>query len=313
MTPASAPDGNQPRAPRALAGAAVGVLAAAAAIGVSQLAAGLTVPQSSPVLAVGQTAIDLTPLPVKNFAISTFGSDDKFALVAGILVILALYAAWVGTRAVRRLSSGLWGLVALRPHRPVRRLEPAWLQPGIRRAHAGRRRGRGVRAHPAGERRGRAERSRGPAPEPGPLSGRPGRSPVLAAGPDPAGPAGFPGRPRRRRTARGPAHRRGPDGPRPPGSFFTFLPNPDDEGPPRGPARRRFLVTSGVAAAVAAAGTLAGRELGTQRDVTRARAAVRFPRPAVPAPPLPAGATWTSRVSARSSPRTAVSTGSTRP
>ncbi len=110
MTPATAPDGNQPRAPRALAGAAVGVLAAAVAIGAAQLAAGLTVPQSSPVLAVGQTAIDITPLPVKNFAISTFGSDDKIALLGGILVILALYAAWVGILAMRRLSSGLWGL-----------------------------------------------------------------------------------------------------------------------------------------------------------------------------------------------------------
>ena len=73
MTPASALDGDQPRAPHALAGAIAGVLAAAVAIGAAQLAAGLTVPQSSPVLAVGQTAIDLTPAPVKNFAISAFG------------------------------------------------------------------------------------------------------------------------------------------------------------------------------------------------------------------------------------------------
>src|ERR1700759_863508 len=110
MTPAPDPDDDQPRARHTLAGAAVGVLTAAVAIGTAQLAAGLTVPQSSPVLAVGQTAIDLTPLPVKNFAISTFGSHDKVALLAGILVILALYAAGVGNRAMRRLSSGLWGL-----------------------------------------------------------------------------------------------------------------------------------------------------------------------------------------------------------
>src|ERR1700730_12274078 len=108
MTSASTLSDDQPQAPHRLAGAVVGVLAGAVAIGASQLAAGLTVPQSSPVLAVGQTAIDLTPLPVKNFAISTFGSDDKTALLAGILVLLALYAAWVGTRALRRLSSGLW-------------------------------------------------------------------------------------------------------------------------------------------------------------------------------------------------------------
>jgi DMSO/TMAO reductase YedYZ molybdopterin-dependent catalytic subunit len=73
-----------------------------------------------------------------------------------------------------------------------------------------------------------------------------------------------------------------------PGYSFTYLPNPDDPGP-AGPARRRFLVSSGIAAAAALAGTVAGRELATRRDVTLARAALRFPRPAVAAPPLPAG------------------------
>jgi DMSO/TMAO reductase YedYZ molybdopterin-dependent catalytic subunit len=78
-------------------------------------------------------------------------------------------------------------------------------------------------------------------------------------------------------------------GPGGPGSSFTLLPNPDDQGPPRGPARRRFLVGSGIAAAAAVAGTVAGRELATRRSVTLARDALRFPRPAVAAPPLPAG------------------------
>ena len=41
--------------------------------------------------------------------------------------------------------------------------------------------------------------------------------------------------------------------------------------------------------ASAAAGALAGRELITRHDVGAARAAVRFPKPAVPAPPLPPG------------------------
>ena len=109
MTSASPAD-DQPPGPQAFAGALAGVLAGAVAIGVAQLAAGLTVPQSSPVLAVGQAAIDLTPLPVKNFAISTFGTHDKTALLGGILVVLALYAAVVGMVALRRLTFGLWGL-----------------------------------------------------------------------------------------------------------------------------------------------------------------------------------------------------------
>ena len=61
-------------------------------------------------LAVGQAAIDLMPPPVKDFAISTFGADDKTVLLGGIVVILALYAAVVGMLAVRRLAFGMWGL-----------------------------------------------------------------------------------------------------------------------------------------------------------------------------------------------------------
>src|ERR1700757_3048276 len=110
MRRVSAPTGDQPRAPRALPGAVAGVLAAAVAIGAAQLVARLTAPASSPVLAVGQAAIDLTPLPVKNFAISTFGTADKTVLLGGILVVLALYAAAVGIVAVRRLAFGMWGL-----------------------------------------------------------------------------------------------------------------------------------------------------------------------------------------------------------
>ncbi|HCU91490.1 MAG TPA: oxidoreductase, partial [Actinobacteria bacterium] len=55
-------------------------------MGVAQLVAGITGPQGSPVVAVGGVAIDFTPPPVKNFAISAFGSNDKTVLVAGILV-----------------------------------------------------------------------------------------------------------------------------------------------------------------------------------------------------------------------------------
>ena len=110
MTRPSVTASDQSPHPSALAGAAVGVLTAAVAMGVAQLAAGLTVAQSSPVLAVGQAAIDLTPQPVKEFAISTFGANDKNALLVGILVVLAAFAAVIGILAVRRLALGLAGL-----------------------------------------------------------------------------------------------------------------------------------------------------------------------------------------------------------
>src|SRR5436190_17492 len=110
MRSVSAHAGDQPRARHALPGAVAGVLAAAVAIGAAQLVAGLTAPASSPVLAVGQAAIDLTPPPVKDFAISTFGTADKTVLLGGILVVLAVYAAGVGIVAGRRLAFGMWGL-----------------------------------------------------------------------------------------------------------------------------------------------------------------------------------------------------------
>src|SRR6201982_1635401 len=110
MISASALADDQPRAPPALAGAVAGVLSAAVAIGAAQLAAGLTIPQASPVVAVGPAAIDLTPPPVRDFAIAAFGSADKTVLLGGILVVLAGYAALIGILAVRRLAFGMWGL-----------------------------------------------------------------------------------------------------------------------------------------------------------------------------------------------------------
>jgi len=94
----------------AAAGALAGILAAAVALGVAELAAAITGPDSAPVIAVGQTAINLTPVPVKDFAITHFGSHDKQALVAGILVMLAGFAALIGVLAVRRIGYGLAGL-----------------------------------------------------------------------------------------------------------------------------------------------------------------------------------------------------------
>src|SRR6516164_11002186 len=91
-------------------GALCGVLAAAVAIGIAQLLAGLSIPAASPVIAVGQAAIDLTPLPVKDWATSTFGTADKTVLLLGVFMLLFLFAVVVGILAMRRLSLGLAGL-----------------------------------------------------------------------------------------------------------------------------------------------------------------------------------------------------------
>ena len=91
-------------------GALCGVLAAAVAMGVAQLLAGLSIPAASPVIAVGQVAINLTPLPVKDWATSTFGNNDKNVLLTGVFVVVFLYAIVVGVVAMRRLSAGFVGL-----------------------------------------------------------------------------------------------------------------------------------------------------------------------------------------------------------
>ena len=244
-------------------------------------------------LAVGQAAIDLTPPPVKDFAISTFGAHDKTVLLGGILVVLALYAAVVGMLAVRRLTFGMWGLalfaflgLAAALTRPDS--TPEYVVPTLAGAAAGAfalawlaRAATGLSPSPARARLGgrpgwRGSRTAGPTavPSGAPVSPEALTPPDLPAAPDaPARPAESPAE----SAAETPAY------------SFTYLPNPDDQGPSRWPGRRRFLVTSGMAAAAAAVGTLAGRELITRRNVSQARAALRFPRPAVPAPPLPAG------------------------
>ena len=92
--------------------AAAGLLADAVALGVAELTAAATGPVGAPVVAVGEAAINLTPVPVKEFAIAHFGTHDKQALIAGILVLLAGFAAVTGVLAVRRLGLGLAGLAA---------------------------------------------------------------------------------------------------------------------------------------------------------------------------------------------------------
>jgi DMSO/TMAO reductase YedYZ molybdopterin-dependent catalytic subunit len=97
---------------REAAGALAGLLAGAVALGVSELTAAATGARGAPVVAVGETAINLTPIPVKEFAITHFGTHDKEALIVGILVMLAGFAAVIGLLALRRLAFGLAGLAA---------------------------------------------------------------------------------------------------------------------------------------------------------------------------------------------------------
>jgi DMSO/TMAO reductase YedYZ molybdopterin-dependent catalytic subunit len=88
-----------------------------------------------------------------------------------------------------------------------------------------------------------------------------------------------------------PGAARAPDLPgevRPPGLPGVNVPPLRDV--PRQPAdRRAFLFSAGAVVAGAAVAEFAGRELTIRKNVSAARAAVRLPRPAVTAPPLPSG------------------------
>lgn len=98
--------------PRALA-AAGGLVAAGLGLGAGELVAGLRQPWRSPVVSVGDRVIDHVPPAVKDLAIEWFGTNDKVALVVGIVTILALVAAGLGLATLRhrRLAVGVAGAV----------------------------------------------------------------------------------------------------------------------------------------------------------------------------------------------------------
>ena len=93
--------------------ALAGLACAGSSLAAAQLTAAAVGPDSAPVAAVGAAAIDATPEPVKEFAISTFGEYDKIALLAGIGTVLAILSAAVGILARRRVAIGYVALAAL--------------------------------------------------------------------------------------------------------------------------------------------------------------------------------------------------------
>jgi DMSO/TMAO reductase YedYZ molybdopterin-dependent catalytic subunit len=254
---------------RAGLGAIAGVLAAGAALGVGQLVAGLTGANGSPVVAVGQLQIDFTPPWLKNFAINEFGSDDKLALVCGIVAVLAIFAAVIGAAATRRLAYGMAGLVvfaivglaaaATRPTATFPSLLPTLFATAAAAA---------------------VLRILIPLTGPAVTGGAP---PVRAARP-----------PRRELDVfdvpDAPDLPRAPDLP----GSSEALPGSSAAKPvlpagPRAPERRSFLGASTATVAVAAAAGLTGRLLAERSSVAQARNSVHIPKPKQTVPALPAG------------------------
>src|SRR5687768_13918853 len=105
---------RQHSAPRhLLAGGVAGLLAGAAAVAASELVAASLTGVTSPVLAVANRAVDAAPRPVKEWAISTFGTADKAVLIGGVIATVALLAVVAGALGVRRPRLAAGAFVAL--------------------------------------------------------------------------------------------------------------------------------------------------------------------------------------------------------
>lgn len=89
-----------------LLAAAAGLVAAGLGVAAGELLAALLSPSLSPVSAVGSAVINAVPGPVKDAAISLFGTADKTALLVGMGLIIAVAAATAGLLEVRRPPLG---------------------------------------------------------------------------------------------------------------------------------------------------------------------------------------------------------------
>lgn len=100
-------------------GAVDGVVAGLLTVGSATfLAAGLEAigqagGQPAPIAAVSEAFIDRTPPWLKDFAIATFGTNDKRALLVGTVVVLTVACALVGLLVRRRMPLGLVAFAAL--------------------------------------------------------------------------------------------------------------------------------------------------------------------------------------------------------
>ncbi len=233
----------------------------------AQAVAALIAPGAGPLVAAGGGVVDQVPPWLKDWATTTFGTADKAVLIAAIVVVMAGGAALAGVLECRRppLGQVLAWLVAtagavVAASRPGASLW--WGLPSLvgfgaaallLRGAAGRLRDWLSEASTADA----AAAARGAAPD---SAAGPGRATSDSAAPESGA---------------------SPDSVREATSSAGF----------RAIDRRRFLTFTGVTAAGAAVVWLGSLAVtATSRTVDAARRALRLPRPADPAPPIPVGA-----------------------
>ena len=96
----------------AAAAAGTGALAAATALAAGELIGGLSEAAPSPVQSVGAAVVDLAPPAMKDFAVATFGTADKPALLVGIVVVAMVIGALLGLLSIHRRAIGAAGIAA---------------------------------------------------------------------------------------------------------------------------------------------------------------------------------------------------------
>ena len=94
-------------------GPLLGLVATGAGLAAAELVVGLFERTSSPVVPVGQVFIDWVPRPLKEWAIDTFGTNDKVVLVVGALVVLLGIGIGVGVLAMRGARSAAVALTCV--------------------------------------------------------------------------------------------------------------------------------------------------------------------------------------------------------
>ena len=92
------------------AAAAAGLLASAGALAAGELIGGLSEAAPSPVQAVGAAVVNLAPAAMKDFAVATFGTADKPALLIGIVVVSVAIGALLGLLSAHRRGAGVAGI-----------------------------------------------------------------------------------------------------------------------------------------------------------------------------------------------------------
>ena len=276
--PPSTPIHGRIRVPAARIGfgALIGALTAGVALAVGEAVSIFTSPPSAPVYAVGEAAVNLTPAPLKEWAIAHFGENDKSMLIAGILLLLTVIALLAGILALRRmwlgaLFVGLFGAVGVAAALAQPDAGPSWALPSV----LGTIVATGalwllVRLY-----RGTSAVAISAGPDPDPDEG-PDREPELE--PDPRGAPAIPLPATAADTTT---------------IATATVPgkHPARTSPDTATTGRRGFVLAGTGIAVGSAAVGFGANLisNSRYNVSAARTAVRIPKPTYPAPALPAG------------------------